>query len=467
MLILGLFGVMYGAIGYPLSLPIQHGEGPWRLWSGIAIFVIGYGLVGAIGLIDLLRMRTVYDVDEEGIQCEGPFGRRHLWWSEVQRLRIVGNPFQPAFLQSIGDQTIRIWFDCLRKEDAAALKALLSEKLAPLLACTDREALNSTVSLSSPLLQSVIGVFLIVCGIAMAIGMPLARVATTDPFPVVSTAFGVLGGLLIGAVFIVAGLWIAAMRLTITDSAFLQRTLWKGRRVLAFDRVSSIVERHDPQTGEITSAAFSGDGVDVTVPGACPGFRLILGRIRQQAPHADVRTIHGIDPESIQKAQRYQKLAVLVGMLIVIGMFAPMAFEEMGFLHECNTIDHDGILAHGIVTRKSDGCGCSSGGDYEIEYTFQANGRSYRHTSPVDSQTYRGVIVGERVPIRYLAANPSDNRATASISTRFVEARLAECGVVIAVAILAIATRSRWRVGRPKRRESDSVGVQASDHSAQ
>src|SRR4051794_38902283 len=87
LLIFGLVGILYGAVGYPLSLPIRQGESPWRLWSGIAFFLIGYSVVGAIGLIALLRMRTVYNVDEEGIESDGLFGRQHLWWSEVQRLR--------------------------------------------------------------------------------------------------------------------------------------------------------------------------------------------------------------------------------------------------------------------------------------------------------------------------------------------------------------------------------------------
>lgn len=132
--------------------------------------------------------------------------------------------------------------------------------------------------------------------------------------------------------------------------------------------------------------------------------------------------------------------------LFLIGAFvvAWLVFEE-GLLGRSD-LERDGVEVEALVTQKQ-----PTGDSFVLRYAFTIEGERFESSSSVNRSYFERTQNGDRIPIRYLPSNPSQNElvegGTATDFNPFILSLL--CGIPLVVLVVAEYNRSRlYRQGQ-------------------
>lgn len=126
---------------------------------------------------------------------------------------------------------------------------------------------------------------------------------------------------------------------------------------------------------------------------------------------APAELLAGPIPRPVRLTREAKLLLAVAAAILFTGVFiSAMVFKStMRGIERQRALESETVVTEAQILRKSEESGGKNPVHY-VFYRFEADGRTYLGKAAVHQRTYRGIREGDRVRVRYLAANPENNR---------------------------------------------------------
>ena len=134
--------------------------------------------------------------------------------------------------------------------------------------------------------------------------------------------------------------------------------------------------------------------------------------------------------------QRRQGM-IFITLVCTLGLGVPSLFafqDAHAKLTWQEQLDTHGVTTVGQVTQTSTSGGSKST-TYYVGYSFEVNGRTYRHKSPVAYSDYQRAVPGQPIQVIYPSNNPDISRAVISIGRKNAEGERTAAYILLGLAL--------------------------------
>ncbi len=138
----------------------------------------------------------------------------------------------------------------------------------------------------------------------------------------------------------------------------------------------------------------------------------------QNAWRAPAELLAGPIPRPVRLTGEAKLLVAFAAGVLVTGVFISAAVfrSAMRAVERQRGVESETVLGEAMILRKQEDSERKKPAHY-VFYRFEADGRTYLGKTVVSETAYRKLREGDRVPVRYLAANPETHRLFADDQT--------------------------------------------------
>lgn len=370
--------------------------------TSLLVVAVGlFGLMSAAMLPYVLRSFTVYETDDEQLVERSLFATRRLRWRDIAEYdEGGGTSVSRITLIDNGGARFSIPFDLLLAR-GKGLREQIDTRLTPLrkrqadeFAASER-TLRRTPLWSAAVLGGVGALFII--------GAVCLFVTLHDGSRVgLSLMLGVLGGLLAGL-----GGYSFGQRLILSKQE-LRLVSPFGERRIALENVESVFlyeTKTKDQTFELMT--LTAGGVKTRLTSTMPDYPLVRAAILQNVPPEAIQ--HGARDREVYDRQQKRTVLWIVSVCSVLlaGIGCWFSVNFYSKVQRIERLARYGVQTTAQVTGRD--CGCGSEKLKNVEFRFEANGRTYTGENTLSGWD-AAVHMGDRVPIVYLPNHPAENR---------------------------------------------------------
>lgn len=292
--------------------------------------------------------------------------------------------------------------------------------------------------------------------LCVAIAVTMSFMPTSGPPPPLAYKLGLPAFFLLGALFVVhLGLRQATRVLMLTDTALIDRSLF-GTREIPFDQVVSVTTKDVPgKSGTMEWTTVKSATTTIGFPAQLPNYDKLV-----QAIQARVGTqVAANAPQAIQKEARQSLLQNVIGLFVIGSLFGlglgglavTGLHEGQDALQRQMELDVQGKRTKGQVT--GTGTSGSKSRSYNLNYTFEVDGKTYSRSSSVSRDAYEQVPMASAVGVDYLPNDPEVSRITLSIAKDNAKDKIRAarvmiavgCGLPILFGVIGLTQKPRYR----------------------